>query len=352
MTLPAKSLVPDFQIKVNRVPLAPETALDVLGITVLDDIAAPSMFVLRLGTWRQHTQAYTWVDRDLFAVGARVEVWLGYVDRLEPIIAGEVTSLELDLASDRTPQLLVRGYDRRHRLLRGNHTRTFTQMSDSQIASRIARDNGLAPQAVDSRVVHEHVWQHAQSDLGFLSARATAIGYEVVVEDETLHFRPHLANAEPALALDPGRDIESFALRMTSQGQADAVQVGGWDVASKRAIQGKATTGQVQAMGAVLGADQTSVAFDASCLVRTDMAIDSQGQADSASLGQLSSRCLSFVAGEGVCIGHTRLRAGQVVTLDGLGDRFSGAYYLTRAQHSCSAQDGYRTTITVRRNAT
>ncbi|MEZ0471125.1 phage late control D family protein [Luteimonas salinilitoris] len=351
MNLPANPLIADYQVKVNRVPLDPAATIDVLGVTVLDDIAGPSMFTLRLATWRQATQAYTWVDSDLFVIGAEVEVSLGYIDRLDPIISGEITSLELSLGSEEQPQLLVRGYDRRHRLLRGDHTRTFVQMSDSDIAAQIARDNSLTPQVVDSRVVHEHIWQHAQTDLGFLSTRAAAIGYEVMVEDKTLYFRPHQTTAEPVLELTASCDIESFEFRMTSQGQVDTLEVSGWDVGTKQAIIGQARSGQLQAMGGTLGADLAEQVFGTSCGVRTDQAINSQDEANSASQGQLATRSLAFVFGEGVCVGRTCLRAGSVVTLSGLGDRFSGPYYITRARHSCSSGNGYQTTITVRRNA-
>lgn len=352
MNLPACSQIADYQIKVDRVPLDSEVTLDLLGVTVLDDIAGPSMFTLRLATWRQATQAYTWADSDLFAIGAEVEVSLGYVDRLDSIISGEITSLELSVGNEESPQLLVRGYDRRHRLLRGDHTRTFVQMSDSDIAARIARDNELTPEVVDSRVVHEHVWQHAQTDLGFLSVRAAAIGYEVVVEDKTLYFRPHGTDAEPILELATDRDIESFDLRMTGQGQVGTQEVSGWDVGTKRAIFGRASGTQVTAMGGTLGAEIVDRAFGASSTLRADQAIDAQDQADSASLGQLGTRALAFILGEGVCFGDTRLRAGNIVSVSGLGDRFSGPYYVTQARHSCSSGNGYRTAIKVRRNAT
>jgi phage protein D len=224
-------------------------------------------------------------------------------------------------------------------------------MSDSDIAARIAGDNDLTPHVVDSRVVHEHVWQHAQTDLGFLRARAAAIGYEVMVEDKTLYFRPHMTDAEPAVELSTSRDIEWFEMRMTGRGQVGTQEVSGWDMRSKQAIFGRASSAQVTPMGGVPGAETADRAFGASRALRIDEAIGSQEQADSASLGQLGTRALAFILGEGVCFGHTRLRAGSVVSLEGMGKRFSGPYYITQARHSCSSGDGYRTAIKVRRNA-
>ncbi|KAB8198680.1 hypothetical protein FKV24_000475 [Lysobacter maris] len=351
MNVPENCAIPDYRIKVDRMPLPVTVAPDVLGITVLDDIAGPSMFALTLASWHQATQSYTWVDSDLFAIGAEVEVALGYVDRLETVISGEITSLELGVGTDAQPRLLVRGYDRRHRLLRGGRTRTFVQMSDSEIAAQIARDNDLAAQVVDSGVVHEHVWQHAQSDLGFLSARAEAIGYEVAMQGSTLCFRPHQTAAEPVAELFSNRDIESFELRMTSQGQVGALQVNGWDIGNKQAIVGYADSAGLRAMGGTLGADIADRAFGDSCSVRIAQPVDSQDEADAASRGQFANRGLAFILGEGVCHGSTRLRAGSVVSLGDMGERFSGPYYITQARHGFSSTSGYQTTIKVRRNA-
>lgn len=57
-------------------------------------------------------------------------------------------------------------------------------------------------------------------------------------------------------------------------------------------------------------------------------------------------------AGEGVCDGRTDLRAGTVVKIEGLGERFSGLYYVTSTTHSYTLKYGYRMAFTVRRNAT
>ena len=61
---------------------------------------------------------------------------------------------------------------------------------------------------------------------------------------------------------------------------------------------------------------------------------------------------LGYVSGDGVCIGTTLLKAGAVIELAGLGDRFSGPYYVASATHTYTPRRGYRTAFTVRRTAT
>jgi hypothetical protein len=47
-----------------------------------------------------------------------------------------------------------------------------------------------------------------------------------------------------------------------------------------------------------------------------------------------------------------RLKAGMVVTIEGLGRRFSGRYYLYLGGTPLSRQRGYRTAFSARRNST
>jgi phage protein D len=61
---------------------------------------------------------------------------------------------------------------------------------------------------------------------------------------------------------------------------------------------------------------------------------------------------LGYIRGEGLSIGEPKLRAGIVVKIEGLGERFSGLYYVTSTEQRFSTKKGYQTRFAVRRNAT
>ena len=194
-------LVPDFRVRINGADLPAQARADLLAVAVHEDVEAPGMFTLRLINWDMAQLKVTWADDDLMAEGNEVEIRMGYVDHLEPLMVGEITGLEPEYSGSEIPMLTVRGYDRRHRLLRGHKTHSFTQMKDSDIASQIAGDAGLTAQADDTRVTLDYVLQHNQTDLEFLQDRARRIGFEVVVEDKTLLFRPRQNASAEALTL-------------------------------------------------------------------------------------------------------------------------------------------------------
>jgi phage protein D len=55
------------------------------------------------------------------------------------------------------------------------------------------------------------------------------------------------------------------------------------------------------------------------------------------------------ITGPGTCIGRPDVRAGELVRIEGLGNRFSGDYAVTSAAHTFSPSMGYRTDFQVER---
>jgi len=343
--------VADMAVTINGVALTPEVYADLLGATVKDDLEGPSMFTLRLQTWDQDKLQLSWVDSALFDIGNAVVVSLGYVGTLDPVMDGEITSLELVMSDEDLPVLVVQGCDRRHRLTRGTSTCVFNDMKDSDIAAQIARAQGLVPEVVDSKTVHESVLQHAQTDLAFLHDRASAIGYEVAVAGKTLYFRPAQNAAKATLSLSTTADVVRFQPRLTARWQAGQVIVRGWDPDTKQAIVATASSTGVTSMGGMVGPAAADSAFGAATNDCVSTPVSTQQEADQLAASRMAQMALDYVEGDGECFGRSDLKPGMTVTIDGLGRRFSGSYYLVSVTHSYSAEQGYRTEFNVKRNA-
>jgi phage protein D len=79
--------------------------------------------------------------------------------------------------------------------------------------------------------------------------------------------------------------------------------------------------------------------------------VHSQQEADQLAERALAEMALRYIRAEGQCIGDPRLRAGKVVKIEGLGERFSGPYYVTSVEHRFGRSGGYRTSFSARRNS-
>ena len=347
-------LVPNFAIIINNSQLLIEAKLQVISLSIDQDLDLPGMFVIELTSSLTQRSETTWIDNEeLFAIGNVVEVKLGYEDDLETLIIGEITGLEPEFSLDSLPSLSVRGYARSHRLQRGRKTQTFVQQKDSDIASKIAQDAGLTAQVIDSQVVHDYVLQAEQTDIEFLQERAQLINYEVVVENKTLFFRPVANDASEILTLSLDNDLREFHPRLSSMGQVSELTVRGWDPQAKQEIIGQARVGdEVSQMGGQnSGAAMAEKAFGTAIASISDRPILTQAEADQLAKARFNKLALTLVMGEGVCWGRTDLQPGKVVKIEGLGRRFSGQYYVTATVHRYHAQSGYQTHFTVQRNS-
>jgi phage protein D len=346
-------LAPEFHLKINDRDIPNDARADLIAVSVLEDVDAPGMFSFTLKGWDAARMEVKWLDDRLFREGNPVEIQIGYRDRAEPVFWGEVTGLEPEFPEGGAPVLTVRGYDRRHRLMRERTSHSFLDMTDAEIAQQIAQEAGLSADVEDAGLRNAYVLRHNQTALEFLEERADLIGYEVVVIDRTLHFRPRRSSDDDVITLRREIELLEFFPRLSTMGQAPRVKVRGWSPGAKEEIVAEAGPGDEGDLmeGSVSGPACAGSAFGEVDDVRVDRPVLSQDEADRAARGHFEEMALQYIRGSGLCIGSPDLRAGRLVRIEGLGERFSGVYYVTSTEHAYRPGTGYRTAFSVQRNA-
>jgi phage protein D len=349
----AARLAPEFRVRIDDADLPEGAATDIRTASVQEDVDAPSMFDLYVTNWDQNKLRMKWSDEPLFREGKQVEVLMGYRDRMQSLIVGEITSLELLIAGNEVPTLIVHGYDRGHRLARGKKSRSFANMKDSDIATTIADDLGLSAEVEQTSERYEYVLQSNQTDMEFLRQRADRIAFEVLVQDKKLLFRKRQNNKTETATLNREDDLLEFRPRLNTLSQTEAVVVRSWNPKDKQVMIGRATAAdETHKMGgSKLGPEAVSSIFGQAEFKIVGRPVTSQAEADQLARGRMKEMSLSYISGEGVCTGRTDVRAGSVVKVDGLGTRFSGMYYVISAIHTYSHAKGYRTKFSFRRNS-
>jgi phage protein D len=351
---PGGSVVPAWAVRLKGSPLPAAVATDVVSLRVHQDVELPSMFTIRLINWDAELRRMTWSEPGWFDPGSPVEIQLGYTGRLQTVLTGEITGLELDIDAARPPMLEVRGYDRRHRLLRGQLTRSFVGVTDSGIAARIGTERGLAVRATPTAVRLDHVLQHNQTDLEFLGQRAHRIGYEVAIDDRTLLFRPRRRPQVPRARLERDQDLISFRPRLTTMGQTRGATVQGWNPAQPdQQLRGVAGGDDPRASGASVAGPPSPFPGALAVGNRTVLRpLTDKQEADALARGLAPDTEPWRIDGSGVCVGRPDVTAGEAVRIDGVGRRFSGTYTVTSATHTFDPSRGYRTAFEVRKEST
>jgi uncharacterized protein len=349
----AQELAPKLNILVNGSQLDLGKKFAIQKVEISEEIGTLGMFEIQIVIWDFAKNKVSWIDSDVFDIGTPVELQLGYSDRLATVAIGEITGLEPEFAQASVPTMVVRGHDLGHRLMRGRKTRSFMKMKDSAIVEQIARDAGLSVQVEDTKVTLDYVLQHNQTDLEFIQGRAKRIGYEVFLNQKLLNFRAKKNDSIKITTLKYPDDLIDFSPRLSTIGQAEKVEVRAWDMQEKKPIIDSAIANtQRSKMGKKSGSTAVTSEFGQVSQGIVTQPIRNKEEAKQIAVGQFNEMALTYIAGEGTCMGRTDLRMGTTIEITNIGQRFSGLYYVTATTHTYTRGGGYQTKFTVKRNAT
>jgi phage protein D len=321
-------------------------------------------------------------------IGAQVQVTVGSADG-NALINGEITAVE-GYYQGVAGHTLVRGYDLCHRIQRARRTRSFDNMTDSDIAQQIAKDADLDVGTVSStQTVHDHLLQHNQTDWEFLAQRASEIGYEFGMDNGKFYFRKASALAQsdgggdssdddsndggngggngPQLTM-PG-SLLRFEPRVTAGNLTPDVEVRTWDPLkaqlstaqpAKTAADGSSAAGNTNPVGVAsqFSKDDNDAAGGASSSTSDDLGappsptahvVSTIPVADAAAGASALAASVGghFTEAEGRAIGDPGIKPGATVKISGLPGRFPSDWLITRAKHVFDlSENGYRTEFT------
>lgn len=327
-------LTSQLYIKIGGNPLQRDIVQKISEVVVDQHTHLPDMFTICL-----QDPGLELLDNGPFDLTKEIEIEAETEDEKKyPLIKGEITALEPDFGDGMNAKLVVRGYDKLHRLYRESKIKAYVNVKDSDIASQIAQNIGLTAQVDATSTVYDHIFQHNLSDLAFLAQRAWRIGYECFVSDGKLFFRKPPAPSA-GITLTWGQDLFSFHPRMSLAEQVDEVQVKGWDADKQSPIVGKAQNGNLypKIQESKDGAGWAH-AFGSGKTVIVDQNVISQAEANILASARLDEISGAFIEAEGEAFRQPDIKAGKSIELKGLGDRFSGQYLVTSVTHIYTAQ--------------
>lgn len=377
-------------VTINSIPV-PDPLKSRLVRTVVDTrLHLPDMFELTF-----EDTANDLITLMMVRIGSLVEVSGGASgsQSAECLIKGEVTSIEGDYHGT-VIHTIIRGYEKSHRLQRASRTRTFIDMTDSDIASKIAREAKLnETDIVDTRVTHKHISQVSQTDWDFLRARAQEIGYEAGVAQGKFFFRP-ASSAKPqsggglggavagaaagavagALGMAPPtltfqQNLKSFRPRQSAANLPTDVEVRVYDYKAAEVVVGSAplVTGTAKLKTgdpdpANLANQFTGLPFPVPQLpnipglpklglfpsTKARVVIDRPadwGSVTTSATEEIAKSVAESVAStvleaEGVAYGHPGIHAGAKLTIAGVAPEFEGEWIVTAATHRFDPLEG------------
>lgn len=273
-------------------------------------------------------------NRDKLAVppvGSDLQVWIGYEP--SPVFMGK---FKVDEWTKSGPSATIRISAKSADVtaaIKGHKTRSFDGKTVQQIVSQVAGDNGLGT-AVDSSIGSrqvEHIDQHNESDMAFLTRLAGRQGATFKVADGKVIFAKKgsttlpSGNTKPPVTLKPA-DVSTWSITQSERGGQKSVVCYWHDYSKNKRT--KVTSGSGKP------------AFRDKKVYRT------QAEAQAAADGKLGELTRGKRSGQLEMPGNPNIFAEGVVNLNGFDSDADGSYFAKTVSHNFSS-GGYRTSVTL-----
>ena len=348
--------VPAFELRLGGRPPGQEVVRDILSVSYKDSVQDIDSFEISINNWDAGTRNFKYSDQRLFDPGQTVELRMGYLNALRPMLKGEITSLRPSFPAGGGSTLAVSGLNVLHKFRTQQESHTYVQKTDSEIAAEIGNrlKVRIDPAQRSDEPRFNYLIQDNQYDIIFLMERARRIGYDLVVAEDKgetiLVFKPSTTVHHSTYRLTYGKSLIEFQPELTTANQVSKVTVRGWDNVAKKKIEYTATRQEIttKGVGARGGQDAIEKSVQQKVEVVATKPVESETEARKLAIEILEGIAKEMVKGTGSVPGLPDIRAGTVLEIDGLGDRFSGRYFVVSTTHAIG-DSGYTTQFECRR---
>lgn len=296
---------------------------------------------------------------DLFALGNKVEIHIGYADsheeksKLNMLFIGLITNVNWNFSEENYLDISIEGHDYSFLMMKHHYENIVQEQSISGILESLLDEVYGEIFSKDKRdiepteVIYPQSKNQEENDYLFIDILAKKVGYEFYVDNEKLIFKSAPKNQDSSLVLYYGQEILSFKPELNIQKEVSKVKVVGLEFSeNNKPIVAEASVKREEDSFNGSGIKVflrklNEVKYE----VREPVTTVAEAQIRANAL--LENFSSNYFKAEIKSIGIPELKAGITISLEGLGKRFSRDYYVEKASHSFSEQ-GYETTLTVR----
>lgn len=315
----------DIQIEGNAI----NPAYQVISVNVTKEInrIPYAKIILRDGEAPDRTFAIS--DEDDLIPGKSIAIRMGHDGTNSQVFKGVITRHSIKVGENGNGELHIECRDAAMRMTIGRRSRYFENMKDSQLFDDlIGRYSGLISDPQSTTLQHKELVQHHISDWDFMLLRAEANGMLVNVNDATIKISKPDTSAEPVLQVTYGSSVLEFEASIDARYQWKNVEASSWDYSNQQLFKADTSTVTFSENGNLSGEDLAgTVNLDKFQVHHSGHLLEQELQ-DWTDGIMLRSR-MSKLRGRAKCAGFAGVKPGDMVKLEGVGERFKGKVYVT-----------------------
>jgi Rhs element Vgr protein len=278
-----------------------------------------------------------------FLPGVEVEILAGAGSSPVTLFRGVVVKQSLKVRDHTAPQLVVECRHAAVKLTVGRKSAYYLDQTDADAITAILSAAGVDHEVAATSVRHKQQVQYASTDWDYLVSRAEANGRLVLTNDGKVTVKAPVLSGSPELSFQFGATILELDAEMDARGQFAGVSSYTWDPAQQAVVKKDAADPGVAAPGNVSSAELAGV-VDLPHLPLAHPALPEEEAQAWADAEWLKSK-MSKTSGRLKCEGIATVNPGELASLGGVGDRFSGTIFVTAVRHDFDQVQGWKTHV-------
>ena len=310
---------PSYQIlslsitkEINRIPIA--------KMTIRDGEASEMTFEIS--------------NSNDFLPGKKIAIEIGLDGTNTQAFKGIITRHAVKVKENGNSELHVECRDEAVRMTIGRRSRYYENTKDNRLFDElIGRYSGLQSDTQETKLTHKELVQHHLTDWDFMLLRAEANAMLVNVDDGKIKVSKPDTSTQPVLQVAYGSSILEFEAEMDARHQWKNVKASSWDYANQQLFQ--ADTSEASGFGQhgnIAGSELAeTINLSAYEMSHGGHTIEQELQ-DWVNGIMLRSR-LAKIRGRAKFTGFAGIKPGDMVSLEGVGDRFKGKAFVTAVKH-------------------
>lgn len=282
------------------------------------------------------TEDFPISNTDDLIPGKVITIAAGYQSKESVLFKGVIARHNIAIGNAKTTALHIECKDPAAALTVNRNSTIFEAVTDSDAIDTIigtySGDGVTSGTLTTTSVQYPQLVQYNALDWDFMLSRAEANGLLVFVNDGEISVEAPDTSSSPALQLRYGDTILSYNAKLGALSQQQSVKAFSWNPAEQAITEVEGNSPDVAEGGNLSASDLADVFASDSCnLYSTSLSEDElQNWADATFLRSE----LAKVCGEVTFQGYAGIKPGDVIEIQGVGDRLNGSYFVAGICHT------------------
>jgi Rhs element Vgr protein len=314
-----------FDISIEGKPL--NTSYQLLSLSIIKEINRIPAAKLVFRDGEAAEKSFELSNDDAFVPGKKISVQIGRDGSNTRLFTGIIITHAVKVRASGNSELYIECRDNAVSMTIGRHSKYYQQLKDSDLFHQLVIKYGLTDDIQSTTLVHKEIVQHHITDWDFLLLRAEANGMLVTVSDGSIKIASPKTSVAPVLTVKFGSSILEFEAEIDARTQWQSVKAVSWDYTNQQLFIAESSSTSLSEPGNVPGnqiASATKIDYEmhhSGHLLQQEL----QTWAD----GAFMRSRLAKIRGIAKVEGFAGIHPGDMVKIEGIGDRFNGNAYVT-----------------------